>query len=935
MKSNLSGNVHEQEVNQKIAAILNKKGNWKAMSERTGRVVGKKSMRPDIIVEIDGSAVVVETEYHPAAELNTDVLKTFGEEIVGLGRPTAIVGIILPVMLKHCNENELNDVITKQTDFQYYIQHMDGSTFPTDGYLRGSITDIMAAIHLSSIPWERIEKCVEMMKNGIQQISYKLKYVNSAIQDDICFHIRQKPSQQTWNMASLVLLNAGIFYEELASHRNDVTPTEKIRILGILDQSMAVRAWDDVLANIDYIPIFKNAVEILRSLPSGVAADILDIISKTVSRVMAMKVSKSGDVYGLLYQSMLTDRRNVAAYYTRPEAATLLASLVMPTSNEDIWQDENRIRGLRIADFACGTGMLLTAAYSYIIDHAPYDAAAMHSHIMEKCLYGYDILPTATHLTVSNLAGLFSDKAFDWTNIYTMPIGKVAGGSGYNLGSLDIIKDSVKFVKAGERHGGHGTRDTKMATIQHNSCDYIVMNPPYVRATNHGGGRTDPVPPFAVFGILPKEQLEMADINKKLYSNTCSHGHAGLASYFMAICDKKLKPGGVMGLILPSTIASGSSWSKIRIMMNEWYDDVTLISVGFGDGTYSSDTSMNEIMLIASKLDVKRIRSSKPLRIKLALVDKMPESRLMALEIAKKIKSTQPVRLEDDAGHTSIQIGRSVVGRMLDCPVEDDRWWAGRISDTSLLQFVYSLEHNKTSIPMTTLGKLADIGRHHLDIIGYKKDGGPQGPFNKVPLAGKPKWTCLWNNNGETQRAMTVEPDCALEKKYDASMEHINTVWSTATRLHINYQILYSSQRLVAAYTNNVTIGGRSWPNVILNESYAKAFMVWCNSVFGIMMYWSVAGSQQPGRGIMSRIAFKTTFPVLNFNELSKKQIVQFNRLFDKNRMHEMLPINHLDEDLMRQELDRGILDILDVEIDLDTIYDHLIRELQFNRSNA
>ena len=931
MTSGPSGGTHEHDINREMAAIMNRNGKWTARAERTRRV-RESGMRPDIIVEIDGNAIVVETEYHPAPTLNGDIKKMLNEEIVGLGRPVAIVGVILPLSLKECNADEIGDMIAKQIGFQYRIQHMDGSMFPTDGYLKGSITDIMAAVRLSSIPQEQVEKCVEMMRSGIEQISYRLNGVNSTIQDDICSHIRQNPSQQTWNMASLVLLNAGIFYEELASHRTDVTPTEKIRILGILDQSMAVRAWDNVLENIDYIPIFQNAVGILRSLPSGVAADILKIISDTVSRVMAMKVSKSGDVYGLLYQSMLTDRKKVAAFYTRPEAATLLAGLVMPDGSEDIWQDEARIKGLRIADFACGTGMLLTAAYSHIIDHAPYDAAAMHSHIMEKCLYGYDILPTATHLTVSNLAGLFSDKVFDWTNIYTMPMGRVDGGNGYSLGSLDIIKDSKKFVKAGERYGGYGTKDTKTATIQHHSCDYIVMNPPYTRATNHGDSMTDPVPPFAIFGILPKEQLDMAAVNKKLYLGTCSHGNAGLATYFMAICDKKLKPGGTMGLILPDTIALGASWSKVRTMMSEWYGDMTLVSVG--TGTYSSDTGMNEIMLIARKLEAKRTNQSKPLRIRLALLDKMPESRLVALEIAKTIKPIHPVCLEDDAGHTSIQIGENVVGRMLDCPVECNRWWARRVSDPCLLQIAYNVEHNNTHIPMTGLSRLADLGKLDRDITGRNKNGSPRGPFNKVPLAGRPKWKSLWGNDAEIQRTMTLEPDCALEKRHDVDMNHVHKVWDTATHVHINRQARYTSQHIIAAYTDKVTIGGAGWPNVILKGPYGKAFVAWCNSVFGILMYWSIAGSQQDGRGRMSRTAFKT-LSVLNFDSISEEQLTRFDRLFDENCKREMLSINYLDEDPVRQKLDRSILDILGVDIDLDMMYGLLANEQQFDRNDA
>ena len=210
---------------------------------------------------------------------------------------------------------------------------------------------------------------------------------------------------------------------------------------------------------------------------------------------------------------------------------------------DSLWRDENRIRRLRIADFACGSGSLLHAAYSHIIHCSPLDMSEMHSYVMENCIWAADIFPVATHFAVSALSSMFPSKTFDDCHIYTRKL-EPGNAGGYHLGSLDLIGDLESFVNAGVMHGGSGTRPVRDATLQHDSCDYIVMNPPFARATNHGGNRPDPVPPFAIRGIDPETQIKMGKHNSRMFKGTCAHGHAGLASHFMAICNKKIKRGG-------------------------------------------------------------------------------------------------------------------------------------------------------------------------------------------------------------------------------------------------------------------------------------------------------------------------------------------------------------------------------------------------------
>ena len=57
------------------------------------------------------------------------------------------------------------------------------------------------------------------------------------------------------------------------------------------------------------------------------------------------------------------------------------------------------------------------------------------------------------------------------------------------------------------------------------------------------------------------------------------HGYAGIASAFAALAHKKIKPGGVLALVLPLSIANGLSWESLREILAREYTDVTILSI--------------------------------------------------------------------------------------------------------------------------------------------------------------------------------------------------------------------------------------------------------------------------------------------------------------------------------------------------------------------
>ena len=87
----------------------------------------------------------------------------------------------------------------------------------------------------------------------------------------------------------------------------------------------------------------------------------------------------------------------------------------------------------------------------------------------------------------------------------------------------------------------------------------MIMNPPFTRSTNHEKAEV-PVPSFAGLGKTKEEQQAMSkrlkEVLKRL-NKPVGNGNAGLASNFIDLAHVKVKPGGVLALVLPAVCVSG------------------------------------------------------------------------------------------------------------------------------------------------------------------------------------------------------------------------------------------------------------------------------------------------------------------------------------------------------------------------------------------
>ena len=698
-------------------------------------------------------------------------------------------------------------------------------------------------------------------------------------------------------------------------------------------QGEVLATWDDILS-INYWAIFAIAKDILAQLPPSYAADILRRLRKTAQSVNATGVDNAHDLTGRVFQRLIADRKYLATFYTLPASAALLARLAVaklcPEPAEGMegvdWSDAEAIGKLRIGDFACGTGALLSAVYEQIAarhERAGGDAAALHKVMMEEVLYGCDVMPSAIHITGSTLSGVEPSMGFERSRLYTLAYGRQEDRS-IKIGALELMQSSAAMtlfntsdpaLRTGS--AGEETATQIIADIPDAGYDLVIMNPPFTRATNHAGAHADITnPAFAAFDATRADQTAMGDRINRLGDNTCYHGNAGIASAFAALAHRKLKQGGTLALVLPLVATTGLSWGPFRKLLSKDYTDVEILSIAASnitDLSFSADTGLAECLVVARKLKTGEKGTA---RGRFTSLSYRPQGFAHASEMSKSVINPAEVRRIEDGpyGGTPLAIGGEWSGVSISRPLGTDgeNWSVVRMFDCSLAQTSYALSLSKLWLPgraspvelkTALLGDIGKLGLVHRDITGPA----PRGPFDKAAPSPTATYPALWSHNARRETRMVCLPDSQLLVR--SGMEDKTAdVWDTASQAHLNLGFRFNAQPLAIAFTDQHSIGGRAWPNVNLSVGeYSMALTLWGNSTLGILCYWWNAGRQDAGRGDMT-IRSAGYITVLDFRTLTDEQLLMAEMIFDEFRDKELKPAYLADADPNRALLDRRVV---------------------------
>ena len=730
--------------------------------------------------------------------------------------------------------------------------------------------------------------------------------------------------KEALRVAGLIILGAMIFHSTL-SERNDRVPPLS-HFINFRSPHLAAKlldCWGFILDEINYASIFRLAVEILET--SGPVMEELMALREGVDEIFM--IARDGvDLTGQVYHRILEDAKTLAAFYTSIPAATLVSGVALDMDSwggADRWADMNFIRNFRVADPACGSGMLLTAACWQIRDNfsrADFrkrgyrangengDAANLHRVLLEEVAWGYDILETAAHLTAANLGMMAPDVLFQKTHINRVILGRTEE-QGIALGSLELLDRDVPMFSRGEsRQTETGERDP----LPDDGVDLCIMNPPFVRGT--AGNES--------FNFLPAAEREavqarMREMGKKFgFASDKGQGPG-----FVALACKRVKPGGRVAMILPSTLAAGMgrAWAQSRKKLERDFDLETLIVSRDPERPYfSMNSNFQECVCVARKRRSGEKPAGKALFVSL---HRNPSTGAKGLAAARAILKAQ--KNGRDLGDLS-----EGFGQFARLSWHGKSAWRGVSFANLHLAFVaegfsaggsLSPYVEGSVAALKPLGELADFGGHTMDLRIHH----PKFTFLRIsPTRTNYAGYYPGHHKGRTgvghkdTAEIQESPHCWL-LPLPGHEQKAKNYFAKAGRIVLNQSFRFNTSRRLASLISRPVQASHYWPVKLRKETEPrlKALVVWLNSTPTVLLVAHMSQSTHGAKVGFSQGAAKE-LPVPDLDALKPAQLRKLAGAFDSvvaatNRGEGLLPLPRMVDDPTRKMLDDAVSDAL------------------------
>ena len=642
-------------------------------------------------------------------------------------------------------------------------------------------------------------------------------------------------------IACFIIFNAIMFHVVLSNNDKRVTPLPNGRAQEGMKRFL-LNQWQTILT-INFEHIFRLAIEILEQFPDAPQTEeILESLADTARRSVSSGIVLRHDFAGRTYHNLLlrTTGHFYATYYTSVPAAALLSTLMFSTPNPKwTFGDLRKLSGFRVLDPACGSGTLVSAAYTSLKD--AYLKAAINPNLdkfhlaaLSQILHGWDVLDFAAHLTLSSLALHSPSAVTSSANIYVLPDG--VDKDGVALGSLSYLDDDITLF------GRSLTRPVLKASMKGKSTganvdvrpfDVVMMNPPYSRSAK----------PNLTFGYddeRAKMQSALGALGRK--TGLTGVGRAGLGPYFLRLAASLLKPFGRIGLVLPRSMLSGVSWEKVRAEIQADFQIVYIVSnfdaVGSGralDGwNWSENTALGEVLIVAEKTPPKNDAKVTYINIR-----KKPKNEIEGLMIGQQaILRSKKLSANLLSGVSSdLEFDRNQVGVIYQVPqqVLEGNWQApATFFHPDLNRMALSLLTRRDLCKFDTLcqrvqGKVG-IGP---DIAQVKTNFGHASQMNLFPL--------VLGHQKEMNSLKLTEASVTYGSPKKKNAENLHSRF--ASRLLLAERPHFTTEALLAMISPEKVLATAFWEITAssnLTEDYILLFM---NSTYGIILFMSQSTS--------------------------------------------------------------------------------------------
>jgi hypothetical protein len=517
---------------------------------------------PDILVELDGYRILIQVKIDTLEKLLEDLVKSY-PPARSIGAD--FVGILFPSTVRQIRPEEIEKIAPNLPVSRGLVL----TSWHSQDIERVKLVELLESITKSYLEWKRtkipfidyltiakitretIEELAVVLRNfmGIKQygdialaIVGRFDYYRAMLED---FLSEEEMRVYVADIIAYLLVLQLLFLHIISRRVYNVEiiprienplspPHDLLQQLASIETSVIIR---------DYYKIIGALPHILKVLSTLVEQEprIGLILAKYIYTFYPLR---PGDVrtelFGRIYQLGLPPetRKNLGAFFTRPEAAKLLAELAI-----EKWND-------KVLDPACGSGTLLGESYQAKLRRAKDQGVdknfeELHKLFLEEHIYGIDIMQFAKELTTINLA-------LQNPTVRVEP--KVYVGDGIEkMAHAETSSDDPPSSESIEKYIYEMRDKYSKLFLPYEGFDVVIMNPPFTRRER-----------------IPEAERERLD---KLLGGIV-RGKVGYWAYFFTSADNVIKINGTLAAVTPEEFFAGRSAESVRrwLLHGEVYD---------------------------------------------------------------------------------------------------------------------------------------------------------------------------------------------------------------------------------------------------------------------------------------------------------------------------------------------------------------------------
>ena len=935
----MNSNATEIAYNLSLARLLRHEGLHAEGEQR--RVFGASRGQADVLLDFDDYAVVIEAEFGSPAKADADKrLPAEAPAIVG-GLPVRlVVAIGYPPRLAGLPESETAANLAACDDLVMAYRYFGEAWGEETTGSVATLAEVLRAYWVQSDNGIGIEDTVKRAASAIEEAGDVLSRVEPPERGE-----QGRPGDQGAHLAQRHACSRNSWraiWIRRCCRRN----TAARRILRPDPErgpDHLVRQWIDIL-EINWWPVFHIAKETLKTTPGPANQGAVSVLKRAAAEIAETGVIRRHDVAGRIFHRLLDSRKFLATNYTTIPAAILLAGLAFDERSA-CWSgidfaDPQSVAGLRIVDPACGSGTLLMAAAQEILKRGRQAGASngrereVVRSILERAVYGFDVVPAAIHLAASTLCMAEARQVIRDMNLWRVRHDVADGVS--RLGSLDFLSTSPSRGNAARlplfeeevsvRVTGAGELEDDVAMPQ--ACHLVIANPPFTRAGGPGDEKNTLWNP--IFGSLfdAGDVKRMNGALQKTLQGTPASLYAGLGSAFVVLADESLSPGGRLAFVLPATMLTGSRWSGIRqLMLRKYRIEWVIVSHDVRNRSavkglpgrrlvsFSESTRIAEVLIVATKGGADLGRN----HVRFVNLLHNPDEPVPAMTLVRKLLAMDENVMPLEA--RAIDVGGMNWGSVVAVPqrdLSDGAWSYAAFVQAELVLVAEGMRTGQyaplADVPLTELQDVVDLGPYHMQVKNPT-----YGLFNIVGTddslrAGIP---VLWHHKWTQNTTLEAKADARLERRSDRDRLAQDEMLGREGRLQLVCDLGMAPQRVAAVLTDVAMLGVSSWitlsprrPTVGKDE----ALCLWLNSTPGVLL--RILHSNRPYLG-RSRLTHELarTLPVLNVDKLSSEQLAAAVAIYEDLKGKVLQGFSGIESDPVRRALNARLCrEVLGIE---------------------